>query len=368
MPEMAEGVLKCPKKGNPVLRSAERSFRAMPNDVQVPIRLIQKYRLVEGATVVGPVRKAKKGYELSGVKTICGLLPDRFRDRTPFTELVAIDPCERFDLSMSGDKSMRIVDLIAPIGKGTRGMIVSPPKAGKTIMLEQMANAIRKFEPDTRIIVLLIDERPEEVTQFRRAVDAEVLASSNDQGVETHVELAEMTLAHIKVELECGRDIVVLLDSLTRMGRAFNLKGGTGRGRTMSGGVDAGALEIPRRFFGMARNVEHGGSITIVATALIDTGSRMDQLIFEEFKGTGNSEIVLDRRLAESYIFPAINLGASGTRKEDRLHDDATNQRITKMRRVLAGRKPKDAMISLIKLFDEFPTNEEFLNSIPIGA
>jgi transcription termination factor Rho len=368
MAEIATGVLKLSKNSVGVLRDPTRSFRPTSREISVPPRTVKALGLPEGATIEGPVRRTKRGLEIARVDLVCGLDPREFKRRIPYMDLVPIDPNERFNLGASGERSMRIIDLVAPIGKGTRGLIVSPPKAGKTIILEQMANAIRAEHPDTRIIVLLIDERPEEVTQFRRAVDAQVLASSNDQSVQEHVELAEMAMAHIRVEMECGKDVVVLMDSLTRLGRAFNLHGSGNRGRTMSGGVDAGALEIPRRFFGLARNIENGGSVTIVATALIDTGSRMDQLIFEEFKGTGNSEIVLDRRLAEDRLWPAIDLAKTGTRKEDRLYRLEDWQRINKMRKVLAGRKPKDAISALIKLMDEFPTNEEFLNSIPAGA
>ncbi|MHC4943336.1 MAG: transcription termination factor Rho [Planctomycetota bacterium] len=364
MPDLTQGVLKREKKDQFVLRDPVRSFRSTAKDPRVPIKIVRDLGLVEGATITGKVRRNKRGFEMVNIDNVCGLPPKEFRRRTPFDDLVPIDPCERFPLAASGVTSMRIVDLIAPIGKGTRGLIVSPPKAGKTIMLEQIANAIRAQDPEVRIIVLLIDERPEEVTQFRRAVDAEVLASSNDNTVQEHVELAELTLAHIRVELECGRDVVVLLDSITRMGRAFNLRK-SGSGRTMSGGVDAGALEIPRRFFGLARNIENGGSITIVATALVDTGSRMDQLIFEEFKGTGNSEIVLNRKLSEFQIYPAIDLNASGTRKEEMLYGPGETQKLAKIRRVLAERKPMDAMTALLKLMDEFPTNAEFLESIP---
>jgi transcription termination factor Rho len=366
MSKTAIGVLKLNKNGSGVLRDPARSFRPGNSEVFVPQGLIRKLRLVEGATITGRMGRGKRGPELGGVDSICGLDPEAFRQRTPFTELVAIDPNERFHLEVLGEMSMRVVDLAAPIGKGTRGLIVSPPKAGKTILLEQIAQAIRKGDPETRIIVLLIDERPEEVTQFRRAVDAEVLASSNDQNVQEHVELAELTLNHIRVELECGRDVVVLVDSLTRMGRAFNLRG-SGSGRTMSGGMEAGALEIPRRFFGLARNIENGGSVTIIATALVDTGSRMDQLIFEEFKGTGNLEIVLERSLAESKVWPAINLNASGTRKEERLYGEEMTRRIAMIRRVLAERKPKDAMNLLLQQLEKFPTNEAFLNNIPMG-
>jgi transcription termination factor Rho len=256
-----------------------------------------------------------------------------------------------------------MIDLIAPIGKGTRGLIVSPPKAGKTVMLQQIANAITFANPATRIIVLLIDERPEEVTYFRRGVKAEVFASTIDQSIDEHVELAELILANIRIDLECGRDDVVLIDSLTRLGRSFN-QSGYGTNRMMSGGLSAGALEIPRRFFGLARNIENAGSVTIIATILVDTGSRMDQLIFEEFKGTGNSEIILDRSLAEARIFPAINLPASGTRKEEQLYSPEQTRKIALMRKVLSSYKPAEAIESMLKLFNAYPTNEAFLQSL----
>ena len=262
---------------------------------------------------------------------------------------------------------MRIIDLIAPIGKGTRGLIVSPPKAGKTTILKQIANGIYADNPETRIIVLLLDERPEEVTYFRREVSAEVLSSSIDHSTAEHIELAELTMAHVKTELETGRDVVVLIDSLTRMARAFNRKRPTnGNSRTMSGGLDSNAMEIPRRFFGMARNIENAGSVTIIATTLVDTGSRMDQLIFEEFKGTGNSEIILDRSLAQAGIYPAINTPRSGTRKEERLYTEEEYKKISTLRRVLASYKPPNAINALHKLLKEFPKNEDFLNSVAV--
>jgi len=364
MPDTVTGVLRRSRQGG-VLRDPKRSFRAGPNDPIVPPRLIQQFQIPEGATVAGPVARPRRDFELTAVESICGMPPEDFADRKPFDELVAVDPTERFHLGASGNMSMRIVDLVAPIGKGTRSLIVSPPKAGKTILLEHLANAIHADDPDTRIIVLLIDERPEEVTGFRRNAPAEVLASSNDQTIAQHIELAELTLAHVRVELECGRDVVILVDSLTRMGRAFNQRG-SGTGRTMSGGLEAGALEIPRRFFGLARNIENGGSVTIIATCLVDTGSRMDQLIFEEFKGTGNSEIILDRQLAEQRIFPAINIPASGTRKEERLYTDQEINRIAKMRRALVGRKPAEAVSTLLTWLSKHPTNESFLQTIPL--
>ena len=367
MTEMTTGVLKRTKKGAGVLLDLTRSFGPGTRGVLVPARLMQQVRLVEGATITGPVRSGRQGPELVKVDSICGLTPEAFATRTPYTHLTAIDPCERFHLAAAGETGMRIVDLIAPIGKGTRGLIVAPPKAGKTMLLEKVARGIRAADPAARVVALLIAERPEEVTYFRRAVDAEVIASSNDQSVQEHVALSELMLAHIRTELECGRDVVVLVDSLTRMGRTFNLKGsGRGRGRTLSGGLEAGALEIPRRFFGLARNVEGGGSVTIIATVLIDTGSRMDQLIFEEFKGTGNSEIVLDRSLAEARIFPAVDVSASGTRKEELLYGPEDVQRLAHLRRGLADRSPRDAMHWLLRLLEKYPTNEELLHSIPL--
>lgn len=358
----SSGILLLAKSGagylvDPV-QQADRIF--------VPARLILDHQLPQGATVSGPVRSGKEGPQLVAIESVCDLPPEVFRQRPAFKHLVAIDPNERFNLAASGNMSMRVIDLIAPIGKGTRGLIVAPPQAGKTILLEQIARAIHTAEPETRLIVLLIDERPEEVTHFRRAIaGVEVFASSSDRPVREHVELTELLLAHIRTELECGRNVVVLLDSLTRLVRAFNLKGPqAGRSRTLSGGVEAEALQVPRRFFGLARNIEHGGSITILGTVLVDTGSRMDQFIFEEFKGTGNSEIVLDRTLAEAYIFPAINLPASGTRKEERLYSPEEGRRLVALRRRFAGRLPREALEYLLDLLARYPTNQALLQSI----
>jgi transcription termination factor Rho len=365
MPDTTSGILKLTQKGGGVLYDPSRSFFRNEDAIKVPAHLVQRLRLIEGATLAGPVRESGQGLELIAVETVCGLSLQEFQERTPYEYLTAIDPCERFDLAASGDTSMRVVDLVAPIGRGTRGLIVSPPKAGKTILLEKLAQAIYYDDPQVRIIVLLIDERPEEVTFFRRAVpQADVFASSNDQDVQAHVTLSELALAHVRTELECGRHVVVLVDSLTRMGRTFNLQG-SGSRRTLSGGMEAGALEIPRRFFGLARNVEHGGSVTIIATALIETGSRMDQYIYEEFKGTGNSEIVLDRELAQGYVFPAINLSASGTRKDHLLYEPDEVKRIIALQRGLASRRPIEAMNALLNLIEKYPTNEELLASLP---
>jgi len=367
MPDLVTGVYqRLPNKAG-FLRDPQNSFRPGPNDIFVPPPLAIENKLLNGARVTGTFRIGDKSKVLESVESICDVSPEQYKNRTPYQHLTAIDPCNRFNLSVSDQFNMRAIDLIAPIGRGTRALVVSPPKAGKTTILENIAKAIYKDAPDTRIVALLIDERPEEVTMFRRSVPAEVLSSSSDQSVEEHVELAELTLAHIQTELECGHDVVVLVDSLTRMGRAFNLKG-TGKGRTLSGGVEVGALEFPRRFFGLARNIENGGSVTIIATALIDTGSRMDDLIFEEFKGTGNCEIVLDRKLADSYIFPAIDITKSGTRKEACLYTPDENQRLVQLRRAFADLDAKSAMQYMIRLLEENKTNQDVLAAIPLNV
>jgi len=357
------GVLELLQKGGGFLRNPARSFQLTEDDPFVPQKLAQKYKLVTGALVTGPVQKGRKGPVLADVESICGLSPADFHRRPPFKQLLAINPEGRFHLGDSGNPAMRIIELMAPIARGTRGLIVSPPKSGKTTLLEDLAKAIYADAPETRIVALLIDERPEEVTHFRRQVPAEVLASSSDQSVKSHVRLAEMTMAQVRCEVECGHDVVVLVDSITRMGRAFN-QHGTGSRRTLSGGLDSRALEIPRQFFGMARNVEDGGSVTVIATALVDTGSRMDDMIFEEFKGTGNSEVVLDRTLAESRIFPAINLRSSGTRRDDLLYTEEEMSALNLLRRRAVDASARPAMEGMLRLLEKFPTNAELLQGI----
>jgi len=365
MTNTASGVLKLLPRGEGELRDPARSFRPGANVVRVPARLIRAHALPEGAELEGPVATGRRGPELRDVTAVCGLAPEVFSARPLLKQLTPVDPTQRWRLDASSEVSMRLVDLVAPIGKGTRGLIVSPPKAGKTTLLMSMAKAIRAADARARIIVLLIDERPEEVTHFRRGVEAQVLASSKDENPHQHIELAELTLAHARTLLECGQDVVILADSLTRMARAFNVQG-SGTGRTMSGGLEAGVLEVPRRFFGLARAIEGGGSVTLIATVLVDTGSRMDELIFQEFKGTGNSEVVLSRQLAEARIFPAIDLPASGTRKEALLRDPIEQKRMAIVRRALAGRKADSAMRALLKALAPYPTNEAFLASIPV--
>jgi transcription termination factor Rho len=360
MSNTASGVVETLKQGGGFLRDPARSFQSDRSDVFVPQKVIQRFGLVTGALVNGSAESGKKGMRVSDVESICGMKPEDFRRRTPFSKLLPINPDKRFRLDHDGNPSMRIVELFAPIGRGTRGLIVSPPKAGKTTLLEELTKAICADAPEARVVVLLIDERPEEVTHFRRQVPAEVLASSNDQSLAEHVRLAHMCMAQVRCELECGHDVVVLVDSITRMGRAFNSHG-TDSGRTMSGGLDARALEIPRKFFGMARNIEDGGSVTVLATALVDTGSRMDGLIFEEFKGTGNSEIVLDRSLAESRIFPALRLRDTGTRRDEELYSAAEMEAINKLRRQALAVPPQQAIEGMLKLLKQYPTNEDLL-------
>ena len=362
-PNTASGVIEILKGRGGFLRNPARSFQPDRPDTFVPQNMIARFGLITGAMVSGPAQSVKRGMQLVDVESVCGVTPEAFRQRTPFTKLLAVNPDRRFRLGDGGNASMRIVDILAPIGRGTRGLIVSPPNTGQTQLLEELTKAIDADAPDARIVVLLVDERPEEVTHFRRQVPAEVLASSNDQTVEQHVRLANMCMAQVRCEVECGHDVVVLVDSITRMGRAFNLHG-SGSGRTMSGGLDSRALEIPRKFFGMARNVENGGSITVLATALVDTGSRMDDMIFEEFKGTGNCEIVLDRSLADARMFPAIRVAETGTRRDDLLFSGEELDAVNKLRRRAVDLPPRQAIEELLKLLERYATNDELLKNL----
>ncbi len=361
--DRAEGVLKLEGRRDGKLLDPARSFRATPRDPVVPAALIRDYGLPEGALVEGPTRRVNGVLTLTDIACISGLTPEAFAARPDFEDLIPIDPNARLDFGSLPDITLRSVDLVAPIGKGTRGLIVSPPKAGKTTLLSKLATGIAGIAPETRVIVLLIDERPEEVTYFRRAAGAEVIASSSDRPTQEHMALMELMLAHIRVELECGRDVVVVLDSLTRLARAFNL-GAPGRGRSLSGGLEASAMEMPRRFFGLARNIEGGGSVTVLASVLVDTESRLDQVIFEELKATGNSEVVLDRALAEARIFPAININASGTRREELLYPPDEMARLRTLRRGLAQYQPKEGMLKLLQLLDKYPTNPQLLAAL----
>ncbi|MEM6785500.1 MAG: transcription termination factor Rho [Bacteroidota bacterium] len=334
------------------------------NDSFMPPPLIQKFNIRDGAVIKGELKPGRKGaMQVSQVDAVMGMEPEEWKQLEDFDRGLVVYPNEKFNLVTSPtDISMRTIELVAPLGKGQRALIVAPPRTGKTVMLKKLANGIAHNHPDTKLIALLIDERPEEVTDFIRNTPARVFASSNDFQEDNHVRVATLAFEYARRLVEQGNDVVMLLDSITRLGRTFNMfKGGSGR--TMSGGLDAKALVVPRRIFGAARNIEGGGSLTIIATALIETGSRMDDVIFEEFKGTGNAEIVLDRELADKRIFPAINLRKSGTRNEERLLGDATVQHHMLLR-ALNSRHPVEAMQALIKHIQLSPTNAHLLNEL----
>ena len=328
---------------------------------------IRRHFLREGCFIKGRLVPPHKGHSPQ-LKEIYEVNEMPFKDYTEcsrFENLTSIDPLEKFNLETSPDEiETRIIDLVTPVGKGTRGLIVSPPRTGKTTILKQICNAITKNHPEVKPIVMLIDERPEEVTDFERSVDAEVVASSNDQDIETHVRLSRFMIERCRRMVECGENVFVLMDSITRIARAYNNVKGSGSGRTMSGGVDARALEIPRRMFAAARNIEHGGSLTILATALVDTGSRMDELIFQEFKGTGNMELILDRKLAERRLYPAIDIPKSGTRKEEKLFPEEHLAAIHKLRRTMVDMDPINAIETLIGALKKHPTNAELLSKL----
>lgn len=358
------GVLEILPDGYGFLRSAEYNYLPSPDDIYVSPSQIKRFSLCLGDTVDGEVRPPKEGerfFALIQVNTINGRVSGELEHAQAFDYLTPLYPEKQLLLStLPGEFSTRVLDLFAPLGKGQRALIVAQPKTGKTILLQKIANAITTNHPECHLIILLVDERPEEVTDMRRHVEAEVIASTFDQEPERHIEVANIVLSKAKRLVEAGQDVVILLDSITRLARAANAVAPTS-GKTLSGGLEAGALRGPKRFFGAARNVEDGGSLTIVGTALIDTGSRMDEVIFEEFKGTGNSEIVLDRGMADRRIFPAINIVKSGTRREELLIPDALLQRVWILRKFLADMEPAEAMTFLLEKMRGTKTNDEFL-------
>lgn len=364
-----EGVLEVPKDGGShgYLRSADYNYRKSPDDVYISQSQIRLFGLKKGDTIKGIVRPPKgneQHFPLVRITKINGHEPDEVRDRPSFEHLTPLFPKEKFNLSGNNSKlSTRIIDLFAPIGKGQRGMIVAQPKTGKTMMLKEIANAIADNHPEVYQIVLLIDERPEEVTDMQRNVRAEVVASTFDEEARYHVELADMVLEKAKRLVECGHDVVILLDSITRLARAYNTVQ-PASGRVLSGGVDANALQKPKRFFGAARNIENGGSLTIIATALTDTGSKMDDVIFEEFKGTGNMELQLDRKIANKRIFPAVDLTSSSTRRDDLLQDRFTNSKMVVLRNILADMNPVEAITFIHDRIKNTKSNEEFFDSM----
>ncbi len=354
-------------RGEAVLVSPANNFIPQKNDPAVPNEILDSMHLESGLLIEGSARGGPRP-RVGEITTIEGLPPEESRAKAiPFPDLVSIDPEERFHLETDPQLiEPRATELVAPLGKGQRCLIVSPPKAGKTTLLQQMANAIGINHPDVTIFILLVDERPEEVTAWRRTLHrGEVFASSSDQTLQSHIHVSEVVMERARRLVEMGQDVVVLMDSLTRMSRAYN-SAQKGSGRILSGGIDARTMERPRRFFGSARNVEFGGSLTIVATCLIDTGSRMDEVIFQEFKGTGNMEVVLDRKLFEKRIFPCINIPQSGTRKEEKLYPPELVEKLYLMRRALSSLSPAEAMSLLTQKLREFPTNEQFLSSLQL--
>ncbi|MCS6852868.1 MAG: transcription termination factor Rho [Gemmataceae bacterium] len=360
-----EGVLELHPKGYGFLRSPARYYVAQPADPYVPAPLIQRLGLREGLRVGGPVEPARKGNgpRLARIEQIEGQAAETFRSRV-FDELTAIDPHEQIVLETGPEPlTTRVMDLLTPIGKGQRGLIVAPPRTGKTVLLQHIAQAVGRNHPEMQLMMLLIDERPEEVTEMRRTVPGEVVASSSDQDTSSHIRTASLVMERAKRLAEQGKQVFVLIDSLTRLARAHNKAVGNS-GRILSGGLDSRAMDVPRRLFGSARVFEEGGSLTVLATALIDTGSRMDDYIFQEFKGTGNMELVLDRRLADRRIFPAIDISQSGTRKEERLLPREVYERVTLLRRSLTQLPPTQAMEALVKKLAEYPSNAEFLEHV----
>ncbi|MEO6314843.1 MAG: transcription termination factor Rho [Chitinophagaceae bacterium] len=362
-----EGVLEMMPDGYGFLRSSDYNYLSSPDDVYVSPSQIKLFGLKTGDTVFGAVRPPKEGekyFALLKVETINGKGPEEVRDRVPFDYLTPLFPFEKLNLFTSpSDYSTRIMDLFTPIGKGQRGLIVSQPKTGKTMLLKAVANAIAENHPECYLMIVLVDERPEEVTDMERSVKAEVIASTFDEPAEKHVKVSTMALQKAKRLVECGHDVVILLDSITRLARAHNTVA-PASGKVLSGGVEANALQKPKQFFGAARKIENGGSLTILATALIDTGSKMEEVIFEEFKGTGNMELQLDRRLANRRIFPAIDLTASSTRRDDLLLDRDVLQRMNLLRVFLGDMNTEEAMNELLKRMRGTKSNEEFLASM----
>ncbi len=365
-----DGVLEVLQDGFGFLRSPEANYLPGPDDIYVSPDMIKKFSLRTGDTIEGVIqapRENERYFALTKVSQINFEDPEKARHKINFDNLTPLYPQERFKLELDDptvkDRSARIIDLVAPIGKGQRSLIVAPPRTGKTVLLQNIAHSIEKNHPEVYLIVLLIDERPEEVTDMKRSVKGEVISSTFDEPATRHVAVAEMVIEKAKRLVEHKRDVVILLDSITRLGRAYNTVVPSS-GKVLTGGVDANALQRPKRFFGAARNIEEGGSLTIIATALIDTGSRMDEVIFEEFKGTGNSEIVLDRKIADKRIFPAIDILKSGTRKEELLVDKAHLQKTYVLRRILNPMGTTDAIEFLLSKLKQTKTNEEFFDSM----
>jgi transcription termination factor Rho len=372
--QAVEGLFEPTERGFGFLRQSKASYRPRPGDPFVPPAVVRDAGLLEGLYIKGIAGSSedggrtagRRGPQLEYVTEINGQPISRFEPRTIFADAVSVDPTERLKIARGRDDvAMRALDLIAPIGKGQRGLIVAAPKAGKTTLIEQIATGIAVNHPEVTLLVVLIDERPEEVTHLKRSVRGEVVAASADEATEDQLRLTRLMLERAKRLVEQGDDVVLLLDSLTRFGRASN-RGQSGRGKTMSGGIDTRALEFPRRFFGAARKVDGGGSLTVLATVIVGSGSQMDEVIFQEFKGTGNMELVLERRIAERRVFPAIDVNASGTRKEEKLFDAWELPRVQALRRALSTLKPVEAAEHLLRAVRESASNRELLERVPL--
>ena len=364
--EPCAGMTEIAPKGFGFLRTADKNYVAGRQDVFVPPEFVRKYTLRDGMYLEGEARRGRRGPQMTTLTRINGGDPEKYANRPLFEELKAVNPDRRYLLETDKSRfTTRVIDMLAPIGRGQRGLIVAPPRTGKTTILEHIAQALEHNHPDVHVIILLIDERPEEVTQMKRLLtNAEIFSSSNDSNVKNHVRIAELAIERSKRLVEAGEHVVVLLDSITRLGRAFNnaMKGG---GRTMSGGIDIRALELPRRLFAAARNTRDAGSLTIIATALVETGSKMDELIFQEFKGTGNMELVLDRKIAQQYVYPAVDIFRSGTRREELLLPDKHLDKIYRIRRGLSGHRPSEAIERLLQIMGRFNNNAQMLLEIP---
>ena len=364
-PTFGEGIVEVSGKGFGFLREAKRNFVQTPADIFVTPEVCRKYNLRDGQWIKGEVRRSSRGPQLFRLIELNGEDPEKFKNLPNFEELTTINPKKRIRLETTADRyTTRVMDLMTPIGKGQRGLIVAPPRTGKTTLLQHIGEAVIKNHPEIKLIILLVDERPEEVTEIRRALpQAEIMASSNDSDLKSHVRIAQLAMERCKRLVEAGFDVFMLLDSITRMGRAFN--NASAGGRTGSGGIDNRALEIPRKIFAAARNTEEAGSLTIMATALIETGSRGDEVIFQEFKGTGNMELVLDRKISDQRIYPAVDIFQSGTRREELLLQPWELDKINVIRRGLAGHKPLEAIERLLSFLKKFPTNAQMLTSLP---
>ena len=367
---LGDGVLDILQEGYGFLRSSNDSYVSGPDDIYVSPNQIRRFNLSTGDVVAGKIRAPKKGekyFALVKVSEVNEDTPENVRNRIPFASLIPLHPNERLNLELGNggteDITARVIDLVAPFGKGQRGLIVSPPKAGKTMIMQNIASSISVNHPECELIVLLIDERPEEVTEMERTVRGEVISSTFDEPAKRHVQVAEIVIQKAKRRAEQGNNVIILLDSITRLARAYNTVAPSS-GKVLTGGVDANALQRPKRFFGAARNIENGGSITIIATALVDTGSKMDEVIYQEFKGTGNMELHLERRLSEKRIFPAININASGTRREELITDEQELQKMWILRKILHPMDTVEAAEFLIERLRFTKTNDEFFDSM----